>query len=125
MLAQSTGAAGDSGTTSTERNRSAGTTSGQPAATKKTGVLRITVDQGRALVVVNGVPRGYAPVSLAVGGGSYRISLRGALKYDPKEMRVTVAVADTTFAEFYATNAVPPDTSSDCALPGGRSQNCR
>lgn len=78
----------------------------------QTGVLLISADQGNAVVLVNGIPRGTTPLALSLSPGAYRVSLRSALTYDPREMRVLVARADTAFAEFYATNALPDDTTS-------------
>ena len=76
----------------------------------RTGVLLVSADQGKALVLVNGIPRGTAPLALSLSPGTYRVSLRGALTYDPRTLRVTVARADTAFAEFYVVEAVPDDT---------------
>ena len=85
------------------------------AAARQTGVLKISVDQGRVVVFVNGVRRGYAPLVMTLKPASYRVSVRGSLAYEPRELRVSVAAADTAFAEFYATNAVPPDTGFEAA----------
>lgn len=76
------------------------------------GVIKVTLDQGRALVFVDGVPRGLSPAIVRVAPGPHRVRLRGTLRYDPTEMRLDVTRGDTAFAEFYATNAPLPDTTS-------------
>lgn len=80
------------------------------------GFLKVTVDQGRAIVLIDGVPRGFAPVTFRTKPGTHRVSLRGTLTYDPREMRIDVKRADTAFAEFYATNAPLPDTTLQASL---------
>ncbi|WP_396201007.1 serine/threonine protein kinase [Gemmatimonas sp.] len=92
----------------TDRN-SASTASGRAV---QTGVLLVSADQGNAVVLVNGIPRGTTPLALSLSPGTYRVSLRSARTYDPREMRISVARADTAYAEFYATNALPDDTTS-------------
>lgn len=90
-------------------------TGSSPTGTTKnasTGILKVTVDQGRVVVLVNGIPRGFAPVTLSLGAGTYRVSVKGNLKYDPSDLRINVSLGDTAFAEFYATDAPLPDTST-------------
>lgn len=83
---------------------------GSAAQSPTTGILKITVDQGRPLVLVDGIPRGLAPVTVRVGPGAHRVSLRGTRSYDPSEMRLDVTVGDTAFAEFYAKDSLDSDT---------------
>lgn len=80
------------------------------------GFIRVTADQGRAIVLIDGVPRGFAPVTFRTKPGTHRVGLRGTLTYDPREMRIDVKRADTAFAEFYATNAPLPDTTLQASL---------
>ena len=81
-------------------------------STATNGAIRISIDQGRALVLVDGLPRGFAPVTVSASPGVHRISVRGTLTYDPTEMRLQVTRGDTALAEFYATNA-PADTLAE------------
>jgi hypothetical protein len=80
------------------------------------GFIKVTADQGRAIVLIDGIPRGFAPVTFRTKPGTHRVGLRGTLTYDPREMRIDVKRADTAFAEFYATNAPLPDTTLQASL---------
>ncbi len=80
------------------------------------GFIKVTADQGRAIVLIDGIPRGFAPVTVRTKPGTHRVGLRGTLTYDPRDMRIDVKRADTAFAEFYATNAPLPDTTLQASL---------
>lgn len=79
------------------------------AAAATMGVLRITADRNRPLVLINGIPRGRTPLVLSLKPGAYRVTLRGGGRFDPSDLRVQVQAADTAFAEFYA--VAPPDST--------------
>lgn len=90
--------------------RAGGATAGTAEDDPDEGVIRVTADRGRAVVFVDGLPRGVAPVTVRARPGAHRISLRGTLTYDPRDMRIEVRRGDTAFAEFYATTVALPDT---------------
>jgi hypothetical protein len=67
-----------------------------------TGYLKVTVDDGMALAIVDGIPRGPTPVVVGLGTGSHTVSARSLDgSYVPARTTVTIGDADTTVASFH------------------------
>ena len=66
------------------------------------GYLKVTVDDGLALVIVDGVPRGPTPLVVGLSGGTHTVSTRSLDgSYLPARTVVTISDADTAVASFH------------------------
>ena len=64
--------------------------------------VRVTVDGGTALVAIDGIPRGAAPLVASVGAGHHTVTILGSGAYAATSLGVTAAPGDTTIAAFHA-----------------------
>jgi serine/threonine protein kinase len=65
------------------------------------GALVVTLNaNARAVVVVDGRPRGQTPLTLKLSAGTHVVALRGRDSYAPAVTTIVVAVGDTTRATF-------------------------
>jgi hypothetical protein len=54
----------------------------------------------RAIVIVDGRPRGQTPLTLKLSSGAHVVALRGRDTYSPAATTITVAAGDTSRATF-------------------------
>jgi len=64
--------------------------------------VRVTVDGGTALVAIDGIPRGAAPLVASVGAGHHTVTILGSGSYDATSLGVTASPGDTSLAAFHA-----------------------
>jgi len=64
--------------------------------------VHVTVDGGTALVAIDGIPRGAAPLVASVGAGHHTVTILGSGSYAATSLGVTAAPGDTTLAAFHA-----------------------
>lgn len=64
--------------------------------------VRVTVDGGTALVAIDGIPRGAAPLVASVGAGHHTVTILGSGSYAATSLGVTASPGDTTLAAFRA-----------------------
>ena len=75
-----------------------------PASAEPGSYVRVTVDNGGALVAIDGVPRGAAPLVASVGAGHHTVSVLGSGSYDASSLGVTATPGDTVTVAFRATS---------------------
>jgi serine/threonine protein kinase len=80
-------------------------TRGSSAATRS-AYVRVTVDDGNAIVTVDGVPRGTAPSVISMSAGRHTVSVHGTASYTPASLEIVATAGDTTVASF--TKATAP-----------------
>lgn len=66
--------------------------------------LVVDVDRGTAVVTIDGIPRGTAPVVARVGAGHHTVSVTGTSDYTPSSTGITATAGDTVRASFRATS---------------------
>ncbi len=72
-----------------------------PAEPVGEGALVVSLDaNARAIVVVDGRPRGQTPLTLKLSAGTHVVALRGRDSYSPAVSTIVVAANDTTRATF-------------------------
>ena len=64
--------------------------------------VRVTVDGGTALVAIDGIPRGAAPLVASVGAGHHTVTILGSGSYDASSLGVSASPGDTVLAAFHA-----------------------
>ena len=74
-----------------------------PASAAASSYVRVTTDNGTALVAIDGVPRGAAPLVASVGAGHHTVSILGSGSYDASSLGVTASPGDTVTVAFRAT----------------------
>jgi serine/threonine protein kinase len=73
----------------------------ESAAPAGEGVMVVTLDaDARAVVVVDGRPRGQTPLTLRVSAGKHEVSLRGIEGLSPTPRTITLAAGDTVRTAF-------------------------
>ena len=73
-------------------------------AASQSAYIQVTVDRGTAIVTIDGLPRGAAPVTVTVSAGHHTISALGALNYGAVE-GVSASGGDTTRVVLRAGNS--------------------
>jgi len=73
-----------------------------PASAAASSYVRVTTDNGTALVAIDGVPRGAAPLVASVGAGHHTVSILGSGSYDASSLGVTASPGDTVTVAFRA-----------------------
>jgi hypothetical protein len=63
----------------------------------------VTADGGTAIVAIDGVPLGAAPLVASVGAGHHPVSILGSGSYDASSLGVTASPGDTVTVAFRAT----------------------
>ena len=74
-----------------------------PASAEPASYVRVTVDKGAALIAIDGVPRGTAPLVASVGSGHHTVSVLGSGSHDASSLGVTATPGDTVTVAFHAT----------------------
>ena len=74
-----------------------------PASATPGSYVRVTTDNGAALVAIDGVPRGAAPLVASVGAGHHTVTILGSGSYDASSLGVTATPGDTVTVAFHAT----------------------
>jgi len=64
-------------------------------AASQSAFIQVSVDRGSAIVTIDGLPRGAAPVTVSVSQGHHTVSALGALNYGAVE-GVNATGGDTT-----------------------------
>jgi hypothetical protein len=65
------------------------------------GALVVTLNaNARAVVVVDGRPRGQTPLTLKLSAGTHVVALRGRDAYSPAATTIVIAAGDTSRATF-------------------------
>lgn len=73
-----------------------------PASATTGSYVRVTTDHGSALVAIDGIPRGAAPVVASVGAGHHTVTILGSGSYDASSLGVTATPGDTVTVTFHA-----------------------
>ena len=73
---------------------------GNSPSAQASAQLRVEVDRGTALVLVDGIPRGTTPLLVSVGAGHHVVSVTGSSHYDPPIAGANVAAGDTAQLSF-------------------------
>jgi len=63
--------------------------------------VRVTADGGTAIVAIDGVPRGAAPLVASVGAGHHTVTIVGAGSYAATSLGVSASPGDTVLAAFH------------------------
>lgn len=63
--------------------------------------VRVTSDNGTALVAIDGIPRGAAPLVASVGAGHHTVSILGSGSFAATSLGVTASPGDTVLAAFH------------------------
>lgn len=66
--------------------------------------VRVSVDKGAAIVAIDGVPRGTAPLLASVAAGHHTVTIVGSGSYDATSLGITATPGDTVAAAFHSTN---------------------
>ncbi len=74
-----------------------------PTSAEAGSYVRVTTDNGTALVAIDGIPRGTAPLVVSVGAGHHTVSILGSGSYDASSLGVTALPGDTVTVAFHAT----------------------
>ncbi|HEX6809117.1 MAG TPA: serine/threonine-protein kinase [Gemmatimonadaceae bacterium] len=75
-----------------------------PTSAQAGSYVRVTTDKGTALVAIDGIPRGTAPLVASVGAGHHTVSILGSGSYDASTLGVTATPGDTVTVAFHATS---------------------
>ena len=67
-----------------------------------TGYIQVSVDRGTAIVFVDGIPRGSAPVTISVAPGHHTISLAGTLDYDGNPTGINASPGEKMAVPFHS-----------------------
>ena len=62
--------------------------------------IRITVDRGSAIVTIDGIPRGTAPLTTSVDPGHHTVAVHGSVDYDAPSTGVNASLGDTIAVSF-------------------------
>jgi len=74
-----------------------------PASVAPAAFVRVSVDKGAAIVAIDGVPRGTAPLLASVAAGHHTVTIVGSGSYDATSLGITATPGDTVGAAFHAT----------------------
>ena len=75
-----------------------------PTSATPGSYVRVTTDNGAALVAIDGIPRGAAPLVASVGAGHHTVTVLGSGSYDASSLGVTATPGDTVTVAFRATS---------------------
>jgi serine/threonine protein kinase len=64
--------------------------------------IRITVDRGSAVVTIDGIPRGTAPLTTSVDPGHHTVAVHGSVDYDTPSAGVNAILGDTVAVSFHS-----------------------
>lgn len=85
-----------------QASRSPSPTDSAATASSGGGCLKVAVDEGVAVVVVDGVPRGRTPYAIRVGAGHHTVVARSiSASYEPARVALSIAQGDTALAVFH------------------------
>ena len=73
-----------------------------PASAVPTAYVRVSVDQGAAIVSIDGIPRGTAPLLASVAAGHHTVSIVGSGTYDATSLGISATPGDTATAAFHS-----------------------
>jgi len=68
----------------------------------QTAYIRITVDRGSAVVTIDGIPRGTAPLTTSVDPGHHTVAVHGSVDYDAPSAGVNASLGDTVAVSFHS-----------------------
>lgn len=74
-------------------------------ASSRSAYVRVSVDDGSAIVTVDGIPRGTAPGVISLSSGRHTVSVHGTASYSPASLDVVATAGDTTVASFRRVNS--------------------
>lgn len=66
------------------------------------GSIQVSVDRGSAVVNIDGIPRGLAPLTVSVSPGHHTVSVSGALDYDASTREVDSQSGQTLSLSFHS-----------------------
>jgi hypothetical protein len=92
---------------SAPRNGSAAPPAGAGAASRG-GCLKVVVDAGVAVVIIDGTPRGRTPYATRMGVGPHVVVARSvSAAYEPGQLAVSIGDGGTTSAVFHRATSTP------------------
>jgi hypothetical protein len=75
--------------------------SSTPLVSAETGYIHVSVDKGATVVLVDGVPRGSAPLTIPVEPGRHVVAVTGALKYSASPAEVNASAREIASVSFH------------------------
>jgi len=79
----------------------------QPTAIDSSGFVRIELDGGSAIVLIDGIPRGRTPYVGALHAGSHSVRVLSTSSVQPSNRQILVHPGDTTITGFSVAPATP------------------
>lgn len=76
--------------------------SSTPVVSGQTGYIHVSVDKGATVVLVDGVPRGSAPLTIPVEPGRHVVAVTGALKYSASPTEVNASAKEIASVSFHS-----------------------
>ena len=64
--------------------------------------IHVDVDRGTAIVTIDGIPRGTAPLTASVGAGHHSVSVHGTVDYTAPSTGITAPSGDTVTVSFHS-----------------------
>ncbi len=74
---------------------------------RRSALVRVTLSEGSATVLIDGMPRGSTPLAAALTPGEHTVSLVGPGSYIPAQIMISVSPGDIRVAGFFVA-PVPP-----------------
>lgn len=76
--------------------------SSTPLVSSRTGYIHVSVDKGASVVLVDGVPRGSAPLTIPVEPGRHVVAVTGPLKYSASPTEVIASAQEIASVSFHS-----------------------